>query len=126
MAFEWEELYADLALKLFQILTAVVGLGMASVYATGLLWVEQYTPVTRFMGALFTLASSTGPDVLPILVGQFITREPMFMVYLSLGAVSACMVVFAAAHRFAIRVREEGKQKEVEKDENGEESKEML
>ena len=49
-----------------------MGFGMASIYATGLLWLEQYVTITSKIGATFTIASSLGPDVFPVILGQFI------------------------------------------------------
>ena len=67
-----------------------MGFGMASVFATGFLWLENHTPVTSRIGALLSIFASLGPDVFPVVVGQFIDREPMVMVYVTLAAVAVC------------------------------------
>ena len=41
--------------RVLQLLCAVMGVGMSSVYATSLLWSERYIEVTNRVGALFTL-----------------------------------------------------------------------
>ena len=50
--------------------TALLGVGMASIFATGFLWVERRTAVTARVGAAFMVASSSGADVFPVVVGQ--------------------------------------------------------
>ncbi len=101
-----------------------MGLGMASVYATGLLWLEGFTPVTSAMAATFTVAASLGPDLFPLLVGQFMETQPMFMMYCSFGVIVACVLIFAGAYYFGIKVRKE--RVEQEKENSKEEADKML
>ncbi len=84
-----------------------MGLGMAPVYAAGMLWAERFTPVTGALGALFTLAATSGPDVFPILVGQHVESDPDFMTVLTCAIVTACIVVFAASYPFGKRLKAE-------------------
>ena len=74
-----------------------MGFGMASVFATGFLWLENHTPVTSRIGALLSIFASLGPDVFPIIVGQFIERQPMVMMYVTLAAVIVCAALFSVA-----------------------------
>ena len=53
--------------------------------------------VTNRIGSVFTLSSSAGCDLLPIVVGQIITEAPMSLIYLQLGSASICLAAFAAA-----------------------------
>ena len=86
-----------------------MGVGMASVYATGMLWLENRTPVTSRIGALLSIFASLGPDVFPVVVGQFIDREPMVMVYVTLAAVAVCAMLFAAASALGMRLQAQRK-----------------
>ncbi len=52
------------SLLVLRVCVGLLGFGMASVYATGLLWVERHFAVTAFMTSLFVVATSTGPQVL--------------------------------------------------------------
>jgi len=79
-----------------QLGTAAMGFGMASIYATGILWLEQFVEITSMIGAYFTITSSIGPDVFPIVVGQFIESTPMFLMWLALGIVVGCICIFTA------------------------------
>ena len=81
-----------------------MGIGAASVYATGLLWVESYIVITSKIGALFTIMSSLGPDVFPVLVGQFIVDWPMFVMYLTAVIVIFCIGLFGVSAVFGKKV----------------------
>ena len=54
-----------------QILCAVMGLGMSSIYATSLLWCERYIVVTNRIGALFTLFGMAVANVMQVRVAFF-------------------------------------------------------
>ena len=53
-----------------QILCAVMGLGMSSIYATSLLWCEKYIAVTNRIGALFTLFGMAAANALQAGLGK--------------------------------------------------------
>ena len=57
--------------------TALLGVGMASIFATGFLWVERRMKVTARIGSAFLVASSSGADVFPLVVGQLVEEHPM-------------------------------------------------
>ena len=50
---------------------------MASIFATGFLWVEMRMKVTARIGSAFLVASSSGADVFPLVVGQLVEEHPM-------------------------------------------------
>ncbi len=54
---------AESSFVLLQACVAVLGFGMASIYATGLLWVEEHVTMTGYMTSLFTVADAAGPQV---------------------------------------------------------------
>jgi len=80
-----------------QVGTGALGVGAASIYATGLLWFEQRVAVTNKIGALFVLSASAGCDVFPIVVGQFIGKHPMVFMYVQVGVLIACILMFIVA-----------------------------
>ena len=53
-----------------QILSAVMGLGMSSIYATSLLWCERYIALTNSVAALFTLFGMAVANILQGTVGS--------------------------------------------------------
>jgi len=74
--------------------TALMGVGMASIFATGFLWVEQRMTVTSRVGSLLIIASSAGADVFPVLVGQLVETWPMAFIHLTTGIVFGCVLMF--------------------------------
>ena len=89
--------WAESFILLLQILSGVAGFGMASIYATGFVWLEQHLVVTNKMAAAFGIAVSLGPDVFPTLIGQFIAHYPMVLMYVNLGGVLTCAMLFFGA-----------------------------
>ena len=88
---------AEHSVGLLQILTGVAGFGMASIYATGFVWLEQYIIVTNKLAAAFGIAASLGPDVFPTLIGQFVTDYPMSLMYTNLAGVLVCSGLYFGA-----------------------------
>ena len=109
--------FAEYSLIVLQVGAAVLGLGMASIYATGLLWFEQYIVITSHIGALFVIAGSLGPDIYPIATGQVISDYPMALMYLNLATVVACVLVFALASVVILKITKGKKLKESQKPE---------
>ncbi len=97
---------------MFQVASGVFGFGNASVYATGLLWLESMFPVTGMAGAIFTIASSIGPTTTALIMGQFVTMNPMALMYLALGIVLTCVVFFLATAFFGARAKKDIERRE--------------
>lgn len=91
--------------SLIQIASGVFGFGNASVFATGLLWLEQYFEITGLIGALVTIATSVGPNFTTLIIGQFIVDKPMSLMYLAVVIVVATMLIFAVMSIFAARAK---------------------
>jgi hypothetical protein len=77
--------------------TALLGVGMASIFATGFLWVERHMTVTARIGSAFTVASSAGADVFPLLVGQLVEDHPAGFLHLTASVWAGCVIVFGLA-----------------------------
>ena len=78
-------------------MVAVMGFGMAAIYATGLLWSEKYIVVTEKIGSAFAFSGMVGPHFCPIIVGSYIEGSPMFLMYTVLASVLGCTLIFALA-----------------------------
>ena len=74
-----------------------MGLGMAPIYATGLLWSENYVVVTDKIGLAFTASGMLGPQLFPIIVGNFIEHSPMLLMNMVFAIVLCCTLIFALA-----------------------------
>ena len=80
-----------------QIISAVMGVGVAPAFASALLWIEQQVIVTNRLGAALLVASSIGADSLPIILGHFIIDMPMSLMYTVAGVAFASLFAFVLA-----------------------------
>ena len=78
--------------------TSLMGVGMASIFATGFLWTERRISISSKVSAAFIISSSLGAKVFPVMIGQFIEEFPMMLHYLSVAIVSGCALIFAVAN----------------------------
>ncbi len=66
--------------------TGMLGVGMASIFPTGITWAERYMHVTGKATAVFVVGSALGEMALPALTGfLFQTGGPMWLLYIMLG-----------------------------------------
>lgn len=72
----------------------LMGAGMASIFATGFLWLEKRKKVTNRIAAMLCIASSLGAKFFPAVVGQTVEEFPMFYMYINLGIVIGCIGLF--------------------------------
>lgn len=84
-------------------LSAILGLGLATVFATTFTWLEKFMVITNRMGALFSIAGSIGADVFPLILGQIIAKDPIYFQIIIFGSVTACILLFSLAYYLAKR-----------------------
>ena len=89
---------ADYSSTALYIGTSLMGVGMASIFATGFLWTERRISISSKVSAAFIISSSLGAKVFPVMIGQFIEEFPMLLHYLSVAIVSGCALIFAVAN----------------------------
>ena len=89
--------WADQSSLVLYIGTAVLGVGMASIFATGFLWTEQKISVTGKVSAWLIISSSLGAKLFPVMVGNLVERWPMMLHYLCLAIVCGCVLIFSLA-----------------------------
>ncbi len=90
-------MFLSLSHLLLQVIAGVLGIGMASIYATNLLWLEQFMAVSSCMCAAFSIAGAIGIDVYTPLLGQFIVNNPMVFMWTVLATVMVWIGIFVAA-----------------------------
>ena len=56
--------------SLFKVFSAAMGMGMSSMYATGILWCERYISITNKIGAAFSISGVSLQNVLQAMIGQ--------------------------------------------------------
>ena len=77
--------------------SAMMGFGIASIYATGLLWLESFVTITNRIGAAMTVASSIGADLFPVISGQLLEKYPMTLMYITCGTIIFTSLMFVLA-----------------------------
>ena len=78
--------------------SGLMGIGMATMFASGFLWLQNLAPISNRVGAIFSVSGSLGADIVPLVIGQFISTHPDFLIYLSAGCVVGCILIFGAAY----------------------------
>ena len=74
-----------------------IGVSIASLFSSGITWVENYLCVSEGVGAIFMIGDAVGEMIGPIIVGyMFETISPMWFVYIIFACVCLCSVVFIA------------------------------
>ena len=87
--------------------TATLGLGMASVFPTGISWAERYMHITGKSTSVFTVASALGEMSLPILTGiAFQVKGPMWLLYMCLATCCMCAVLLVFMQNLALNAGE--------------------
>jgi len=74
--------------------SGVMGVGMASIYATGMLWLKRYVNITYRVGSALAISASLGAKIFPVLVGQTVEETPMSFMYLVLAVSTGCTLLF--------------------------------
>ena len=92
---------AEYSIYVLYTCTAIMGTGMASIWACGILWLKQHITVTNRIGSLMVVAGSLGGNSFLILMGQFITGHPMALMYVEASLVFLSIVVFTAGYYVA-------------------------
>ena len=90
-------IFAESNVEALGIFTAFMGIGMAPIYASSMLWMDQFMTVTNKIGGLMTIAARVGGDAFPLLLGQFIATFPMLLMYMQVGLIYFCVLLFALA-----------------------------
>ena len=80
-----------------------MGIGMAPIYASTVLWMDQYMTVTNKIGAFMSVSATIGAESFPLFLGQFITTFPMLLMYVQAGIVYMCILLFFFASWIAKR-----------------------
>ena len=90
-------IFAETSVVALYIFTAFMGIGMAPIYASSMLWMDQFMTVTNKVGGLMTVAAAVGANAFPLILGQFLESYPMLLMYMQVGLVYFCVVLFFMA-----------------------------
>jgi len=87
-------IYGETNIYVLFVSTSLLGFGMASIYATGLLWLEKRIVITNRIGAAMAVSSSLGAKIFPVAIGQTVEKYPMSLMYMILGTSTGCTLLF--------------------------------
>ena len=96
---------AEMSVYLLYICSAVMGTGMASIWACGILWLKQHINVTNRIGSLLIVSGSLGGNSFLIIMGQFISQYPMLLMYIEICLVFLCILIFLTGYFVAKRIK---------------------
>jgi len=83
--------------------TALLGIGLASVFPTGILWIERYIHVSNKVAAAFVMGASIGEMVCPVVVYQLMVISPTMLMHSAVVINILCIVTFVALRWLALR-----------------------
>lgn len=83
--------------------TALLGIGLASVFPTGILWIERYIHVSNKVAAVFVMGASLGEIVCPVVVYQLMVISPAMLMHSAFVINILCIVTFVALRWLALR-----------------------
>ena len=90
-------MFGDVSSTALIILSGFMGLGTAPIFASCMLWMDQFMTVTNKIGGFMTVAGAIGADVFPLFLGQFIATMPMLLMYMQVVLIFLCMLLFILA-----------------------------
>jgi len=88
---------AQSSLTVLYVGSAILGLAMASTFATGFLWTESHLTVTHKIASAFSIASALGEMIFPTIVGLLMGDQPMALMYLMFISNVLCISTFVGA-----------------------------
>ena len=90
-------IFGETSVESLSIFTAFMGVGMAPIFASCMLWMDQYMTVTNKIGGFMSVAGGIGADLFPLLLGQFIAKLPMLLMYMQVVLIYLCVLLFTLA-----------------------------
>jgi hypothetical protein len=83
--------------------TALLGIGLASVFPTGILWIERYIHVSNKVAAAFVMGASVGEMACPAIVYQLMVISPAMLMHSAVVINILCILTFVALRWLALR-----------------------
>jgi FHS family Na+ dependent glucose MFS transporter 1 len=74
--------------------TAIIGIGLSSVYACTYGFLEEYFPLSPLVSALMTVSGILGEFVFPVVISSFIDDDPMIVMWVTLFCSIGCSIIF--------------------------------
>merc|ERR1711924_123986 len=77
--------------------SAMIGLGLASTYASGFLYLKSYLKITNRIGSAMLICGNIAVNVIPIVIGQLIEDHPLVLMYVLAGTTISYSLLFLLA-----------------------------
>ncbi|KAH8037793.1 hypothetical protein HPB51_017293 [Rhipicephalus microplus] len=85
--------------------SAMMGFGQGPVKAAIVAWTAEYITISNKMMSVVMVTGSIGNLAPALLVGQFVESDAASFLYVSLGAVLLCAVMFLGMYAYITRRR---------------------
>lgn len=79
---------------------ALTGIGQGPVYAAVISWTAEHIEFSNKMMSIAVVTESVGAMAAPTVVGQFMDKVPNVFLYVCLGAVGICSIIFFCMYLF--------------------------
>jgi len=100
-------IWAETSILLLKLGVALVGAGVASLFASGMLWIKNVLTVTNRIGAVITMSCSIGSQVYCMVIGTYIESDPMLFMHLMTGTLITLFLCFGLANFTARNSKQE-------------------
>ncbi|KAG8236350.1 hypothetical protein J437_LFUL016772 [Ladona fulva] len=74
--------------------TSLLGIGLASMFPTGVLWIERYIHVTNKVAAFFVMGVSLGEIICPMVVQYLMQSNLLMLMHASVASIALCIFIF--------------------------------
>lgn len=91
-------LYSNSSEPLMWIGNIVLGAGFSSIYASIYAFLEQHIRVTNIIGSIFVFSGGLTCALSPSLVGHYIERKPLVLIYFNLICTALCLFLMFIIH----------------------------
>lgn len=98
-------LWAEASIFCLKAGVALTGAGVASIFASGMLWLKNVIPVTNKVGSVPIVSCCLAAQVYSIVIGNYIESTPMVFIHLMTGTMMCLVISFGLANIVADSVR---------------------
>ncbi|XP_049524123.1 sodium-dependent glucose transporter 1A isoform X2 [Dermacentor silvarum] len=93
--------------------SALFGVGQGPIYAALISWTSGHINLNNKMMSLVVLTEGIGSMSAPVIVGQFLDKDPNVFLYVCLTTVALCAVIFISMYLYVRRARRRSDDKEL-------------
>jgi hypothetical protein len=83
--------------------TALLGIGLASVFPTAILWIQRYIHISNKIAAAFVMGASLGEMTCPLIVYRLMVSNPAMLMHSAVFINVLCILTFTAIRWLAVQ-----------------------